>query len=139
MRRFLATTITLLLLSSMHAQQDSFLFRTPLSFYNTDILSYLQVLHKNQQYEKMVPFFTGELRSSRSQSAFVELLANAPFGYSMKRAGIREVKKGEAWSLTYQRTILGTQETFKVDCMLVNDTCRVVLSEPSFKLIFKDK
>jgi len=138
MRRFLATTITLLLLSSMHAQQDSFLFRTPLSFYNTDILSYLQVLHKNQQYEKMVPFFTGELRSSRSQSAFVELLANAPFGYSMKRAGIREVKKGEAWSLTYQRTILGTQETFRVDCVLANDTCRVVLSEPTFKLIFKD-
>ena len=56
----------------------------------------------------------------------------------MKRAGIREVKKGEEWSLTYQRTILGTQETFKVNCMLVNDTCRVVLSEPAFDLIFKD-
>ena len=139
MRRFLAITIMVLSSSKSQGQQESFLFRTPLRFYNTDILSYLQVLHKNLQYEKMVPFFTGEQRASRSQSAFVELLANAPFGYSMKRAGIREVKKGEAWSLTYQRTILGTQETFKVDCMLVNDTCRVVLSEPSFKLIFKDK
>ena len=138
MRRLLAITIMVLSFSKTQGQQESFLFRTPLSFYNTDILSYLQVLHKNQQYEKMVPFFTGELRASSSQSAFVELLANAPFGYSMKRAGIREVKKGEEWSLTYQRTILGTQVTFKVDCVLVNDTCRVVLSEPTFKLIFKD-
>ena len=138
MKRILATIITMLLFNSLYSQHESFLFRTPLSFYNTDILSYLQVLHKNQQYEKMVPFFTGELIASRSQSAFVELLANAPFGYSMKRAGIREVKKGEEWSLTYQRTILGTQETFKVDCLLVNDTCRVVLSQPAFKLIFKD-
>ena len=138
MKRILATIITMLLLNSLYSQHESFLFRTPLSFYNTDILSYLQVLHKNIQYEKMVPFFTGEQRASRSQSAFVELLANAPFGYSMKRVGIREVKKGEAWSLTYQRTILGTQETFKIDCMLVNDTCRVVLSEPTFQLIFKD-
>jgi hypothetical protein len=138
MKRILATIITMLLFNSLYSQHESFLFRTPLSFYNTDILSYLQVLHKNIQYEKMVPFFTGELRESRSQSAFVELLANAPFGYSMKRAGIREVRKGEAWSLTYQRTILGTQETFKIDCMLVNDTCRVVLSEPTFQLIFKD-
>jgi hypothetical protein len=56
----------------------------------------------------------------------------------MKRAGIREVKKGEEWSHTYQRTILRTQETFKVDCKLVNGTCRVVLSEPAFDLIFKD-
>jgi hypothetical protein len=138
MRKLIVTTITMVLFCSMNAQNTSFLFRTPLSFYNTDILSYLQVLHKNQQYEKMVPFFTGELRASHSQSSFVELLANAPFGYSMKRSGIREVKKGEAWSLTYQRTILGTQETFKVDCVLLNDTCRVVLSEPALKLIFKD-
>jgi hypothetical protein len=138
MKRILVTIITMLLFNSLYSQHESFLFRTPLSFYNTDILSYLQVLHKNIQYEKMVPFFTGELRENRSQSAFVELLANAPFGYSMKRAGIREVKKGEAWSLTYQRTILGTQETFKIDCMMVNDTCRVVLSEPTFQLIFKD-
>ena len=138
MRKFLAITIMVLSFSKSQGQKESFLFRTPLSFYNTDILSYLQVLHKNQQYEKMVPFFTGELRASRSQSAFVELLVNAPFGYNMKRAGIREVKKGEEWSLTYQRTILGTQETFKVNCMLVNDTCRLVLSEPAFDLIFKD-
>ena len=138
MRRFLAITIMVLSFSKSQGQHESFLFRTPLSFYTADILSYLQVLHKNQQYEKMVPFFTGELRASSSQSAFVELLANAPFGYSMKRAGIREVKKGEEWSLTYQRTILGTQETFKVDCKLVNDTCRVVISEPTFKFIFKD-
>ena len=138
MRRFLAITIMVLSFSKSQGQQESFLFRTPLSFYNTDILSYLQVLHKNQQYEKMVPFFTGALKASSSQSAFVELLANAPFGYSMKRAGIREGNNGDEWSLTYQRTILGTQETFKVDCVLVNDTCRVVLSEPAFKLIFKD-
>jgi hypothetical protein len=126
------------MLSRVTAQQNSFLFNTPLSFYNTDILSYLQILHKNQQYEKMVPFFTGEMRVSRSHSSFVELLANAPFGYSLKRAGIREMKKGENWSLTYQRTILGTQEAFRVDCVLLNDTCRLVLSEPAFQLIFKD-
>ena len=86
MRKFLAITIMVLSFSKSQGQKESFLFRTPLSFYNTDILSYLQVLHKNQQYEKMVPFFTGELRASRSQSAFVELLVNAPFGYNMKRA-----------------------------------------------------
>jgi hypothetical protein len=59
MKRLLATTITLLLLSSMHARQESFHFSTPLSSYNTDILSYLQVLHRNQQYKIMVPFYYG--------------------------------------------------------------------------------
>lgn len=137
MKHFSALLIALCLAGATYGQNESFLFRNPLSFYNTDILSYLQALHKNQQYEKIVPFFTGELRASRSQSAFVELLANAPFGYSMKRAGIREVKKGEEWSLTYQRTILGTQEIFKIDCVLERDTCRVVLDEKSKTAIFK--
>jgi hypothetical protein len=27
-----------------------------LCFYNSDILTYLQVLHKNQQYEQMLPY-----------------------------------------------------------------------------------
>jgi hypothetical protein len=137
MKRLLATTITLLLLSSMHAQQELFLFRTPLSFYNTDILSYLQVLHKNQQYEKMVPFFTGPLVSDKTTSELVSFLADAPFGYSMKRSGIREIETKQRWSLTYSRTIVGTQETFKIDCVIERDTCRVVLDEKSKSAIFK--
>ncbi len=124
-------------ISRLAAQHDSYLYRTPLSFYNTDILSYLQVLHKNQQYEKMVPFFTGPLVSAKSTSELVTFLAEAPFGYSMKRSGIREIDSKQRWSVTYSRTILGTQETFKIDCVLERDTCRVVLDEKSKTAIFK--
>jgi hypothetical protein len=120
-----------------YAQRDSFLFRTPLSFYNSDILSYLQILHKNQQYEKMVPFFTGPVIARRSASEIASMLADLPFGYSMTRAGIREIQPKQSWSLTYTRTILGTQETFKIDCVLQNDTCRVLLDEKNKSAIFK--
>lgn len=137
MRRFLAITIMVLSFSKSQGQQESFLFRTPLSFYNTDILSYLQVLHKNQQYEKMVPFFTGPLVSDKSTSELVSFLADAPFGYGMKRSGIREIETKQRWSLTYSRTIVGTQETFKIDCVFDRDTCRVVLDEKSKSAIFK--
>ena len=124
-------------ISRSAAQHDSYLYRTPLSFYNTDILSYLQVLHKNQQYEKMVPFFTGPLAAHKSAEDIAAMLADSPFGYSMKRSGIREIEPKHSWSLTYSRTILGTQETFKIDCVLERDTCRVVLDEKSKMAIFK--
>jgi hypothetical protein len=137
MKKLSALIITLIVCVALHGQHDNFLFRTPISFYNTDILSYLQVLHKNQQYEKMVPFFTGPLASEKSAGELVNVLADAPFGYSMKRSGIREIEPKQSWSLTYSRTILGTQETFKIDCVLVRDTCRVVLDEKSKTLIFK--
>jgi hypothetical protein len=122
----------------LSAQKESTLFRTPLSFYNTDILGYLQVLHKNMLYEQMSAFFVGSLRENKSKTEFSNMIAEAPFGYSLKRSGIRETKKGESWSLTYQRTIEGTQETFKIDCVLINDTCRVILNEQSYKSIFRD-
>ena len=137
MRKFLAISIMVLSFSKSQGQQESFLFRTPLSFYNTDILSYLQVLHKNQQYEKMVPFLTGPLITGKSSMAISAMLVDAPFGYSMKRSGIREVKPKQSWSLTYSRTIVGTQETFKIDCVLERDTCRIMLDTNSFKAIFK--
>jgi hypothetical protein len=97
----------------------------------------LTKLHKNQQYEKMVPFFTGPLVSAKSKSELVAFLAATPFGYNMKRSGIREIESKQHWSLTYSRTIMGTQETFKIDCVLVRDTCRVVLDEKSKTAIFK--
>jgi hypothetical protein len=122
---------------ALYGQNDNFLFKNPLSFYNTDILSYLQVLHKNQQYEKMAPFFTGPVVEGKSAEEFAKFLADEPFGYSMKRSGIRELESRKSWSITYTRTILGTEETFKMDCVLERDTCRVVLTQKSAKLIFR--
>jgi len=137
MKHFSVLLISICLAGATYGQNESFLFRTPLSFYNTDILSYLQALHKNQQYEKMVPFFTGPLVTQKSAGDITTMLADAPFGYAMKRSGIREIESKQRWSLTYSRTILGTQETFKIDCVLERDTCRVVLDEKSKTAIFK--
>lgn len=115
--------------------QDNCLFRNPLCFYNTDILTYLQVLHKNQQYEKMAPFFYGSF-SDNNKNNFLNKLGKVDFGYTLKRVGVKEIEKNK-WSLTYQRTIMGTNENFKIECALINDTCRVYLDEKQWSKIFK--
>jgi hypothetical protein len=115
-------------------EKNNCLYKNPLCFYNTDILSYLQTVYKNQQYEKMLPFFYGS--SVNIKSKLLERLTNANFGYSLKRVGVK-VKNKTSWSLTYQRTILGTNETFKIECALINDTCRVYLDEKAWETIFK--
>jgi hypothetical protein len=117
------------------AQSDC-LFRNPLCFYNTDILSYLQVLHKNQQYEKMTSFLYGQYIDSLGKEKIRNLLNDTDFGYSMKRVGVKESAKNK-WSITYQRTIMGTNENFKIDCTLVNDTCRVLINQKEWNKIFK--
>lgn len=111
------------------------LYKNPLCFFNTDVLNYLQVLHKNQQYNKMTAFFYGS--SDRTRQNLEDRLSNANFGYSLKRVGVKEINKS-SWSLTYQRTILGTNETFKIDCALINDTCRVLLDKKAWKILFKE-
>jgi hypothetical protein len=115
---------------------QSCLYKNPLCFYNTDVLGYLKILHQNQQYEKMSPFFYGPYVNSLKRAAFIEQLSNQDFGYTMKRAGVKEESK-EHWSLTYKRTILGTNSNFKIKCALVNDTCRVYLDDKAWKEIFQ--
>lgn len=116
--------------------QSSCLYKNPLCFYNTDVLCYLQTLHKNQQFQKMTAFFYGPVKDEKHKQLFVDKISNANFGYTLKRVGIKEITKTQ-WSLTYQRTILGTNETFKIDCALINDTCRVYLDKTSWQILFK--
>lgn len=127
--------ITILISGVAVSGQDNCLFRNPLCFYNTDILTYLQALHKNQQYEKMVPFFYGSF-SDNNKNNFVNSLGEVDFGYALKRVGAKEIEKNK-WSLTYQRTIMGTNENFKIECALINDTCRVFIDQKQWNKLFK--
>lgn len=115
--------------------QQNCLFKNPLCFYNTDVLSYIQVLYKNQQYVKMVPFFYGPY-SNGSKTDFIEKLGAVDFGYELKRVGVKETEKNK-WSLTYQRTIMGTNENFKIECALIDDTCRVLIDQKQWNKLFK--
>ena len=130
---FFISIFTLCLSKAGYSQESNCLYKNPLCFYNTDILNYLQVLHKNLQYEEMVPFFYGS--SLNNKSKLEESLSNASFGYLLKRVGIKEKNKSN-WSLTYQRTILGTNETFKIDCALIKDTCRIYIDDKAWKTLF---
>jgi hypothetical protein len=131
---FLIFLFTLCLSKAGYSQESNCLYKNPLCFYNTDILNYLQVLHKNQQYSKMTNFLYGPDIDWKNN--IEESLSNASFGYSLKRVGIKEKNK-TSWSLTYQRTILGTNETFKIDCALINDTCRIYIDDKAWQTIFK--
>ena len=131
---FLIFLFTLCLSKAGYSQESNCLYKNPLCFYNTDILNYLQVLHKNQQYSKMTNFLYGPNKVGKNN--IEESLSNASFGYSLKRVGIKEKNK-TSWSLTYQRTILGTNETFKIDCALINDTCRIYIDDKAWQTIFK--
>lgn len=133
---FLIFLSTLCLSKAGYSQESNCLYKNPLCFYNTDILNYLQVLHKNQQYSKMTNFLYGPNIHGKDKNTIEESLSNASFGYSLKRVGIKEKNK-TSWSLTYQRTILGTNETFKIDCGLINDTCRIYIDDKAWQTIFK--
>ena len=67
----------------------------------------------------------------------IEKIENAAFGYQMKRAGVKNISEKE-WSLTYSRTIMGTQETFKINCDLTNDKCRVYFDNKKWNEVFKN-
>ena len=132
---FFIPLFTLCLSKTSYSQEaNSCLYKNPLCFYNTDILNYLQVLHKNQQYSKMTNFLYGP--NIDGENNIEESLSNASFGFSLKRVGIKEKNK-TSWSITYQRTILGTNETFKIDCALINDTCRIYIDDKAWQTIFK--
>lgn len=132
----LTFTLIILLLVTNSYGQKSCLYKNPLCFYNTDILSYLQALHKNKQYEKMIPFLHGPRIATMDNKTIIQELSTVDFGYTLKRVGIKETSKNN-WSITYQRTLLGTNENFKIECTLIKGTCKVYLDKKQWDTIFK--
>lgn len=115
---------------------ESCLFKNPLCFYSTDILQYVQILFKQMRYEDMVPFiYTPAEIKNKKPSQLVKEIEKMNFGYSFKRTGIRENPKG-TWKISYQRTVLGTQELFTVQCSIIKDTCRLILNPKERQNIF---
>lgn len=100
-----------------------------------DVLRYLQLLHQKQEYGQMATFFYGPMKQTLGEKKLAAELSDMDFGYALKRVGIKEVD-AKNWSLTYQRIILGTQENFKIEAALVNDTCRVYLDEKKWAQLF---
>lgn len=117
--------------------QDNCLFKNPMCFYTTDILTYLQALHRNMQYEEMLPFLFGPEVEGKSNELVMNLLDKAPFGYQMKRVGIRIIEPQKVWTLRFERILLGTKETFDIECRLVDGVCKLYLDSESWNRIFR--
>ncbi len=92
-----------------------------------------------QQYQRlMIRFyglFFGPFPEQYSVSKFRSMLSEVDFGYKMERVGIRQYSPSK-WSITFQRTLLGTDENFKIDCELIRDTCRVYLDRRTWGILF---
>jgi hypothetical protein len=117
--------------------QNSCLFKNPMCFYTSDILTYLQALHKNMLYEEMLPFLYGPKIKGKTKQQMVSELAEAPFGYQLKRVGIRIIQPNKSWTLRFERTLLGTKETFDIQADLENGVCKLYLDEKSWNTIFR--
>ena len=89
---FFIFLFTLCLSKAGYSQESNCLYKNHLCFYNTDILNYLQILHKNQQYSKMANFLYGPTIAGKDKNTIEERLSNASFGYLLKRVGIKEKK-----------------------------------------------
>jgi hypothetical protein len=130
--------ITITSYNNVYSQKnESCLFKNPLCFYNSDILSYLQILHKNQQFDKMCDFIYGPISDPKSKKKLIKKLSSVNFGYSLKRVGIRKITN-TSWSITYQRTLLGTNENFIINCRLINEKCKMYIDNSVWKTLFKD-
>ncbi len=132
----LITWVILGTISKAKAQKESILFKTPLSFYNADLLSYLQVQHRNGRDEELSRFLYPIPENAKESKARLARLSAANFGYQLKYTGIKETEPGK-WQVYYHRKIGGTREQFSISCTLYRDTTRLILSPLTWKTVFE--
>ena len=101
-----------------------------------DVLSYVHVLLRHQNHEQAAAFFYGPARDAWGAAGIADRLAACETVSGTRRVGLKELERAKRWSLTYERTVLGTTSTFKLTCALVNDTCRIYVDEAAWARLF---
>jgi outer membrane protein OmpA-like peptidoglycan-associated protein len=113
------------------------LFGSPLLFYGTDILKYLQVYWKAGQYDEMLPFFYVTDDKDRcaasktlSKTGFAKLMRDdlPNFGYDFELTMPRTIDE-KNWELPYKIQHIPLSKVVRINAYLINDSVRFDLDE----------
>lgn len=93
---------------------------------------YFQQLYKQGQFEKMVQMTSQKSIEKYGRDSVLKYYKNIDFGYKMKLKS--QTINNNITTLNYESIIMGTTKITRLDVVVENDTCRLLLDNTLFHL-----
>lgn len=102
-------------------------FSNPALIYGSSFGEYFQTLYKTGQFEQMLKFTSSESIDKFGSEAILNFYRKMDFAYSIKLKSKNE--NADMTTLNYEAGIMATRSMVRIDVMIENDTCKILLKD----------
>jgi hypothetical protein len=102
-------------------------FSNPVLIYGSSFGNYFQTLYKTGQFDHMMKFTSSESIEKFGRDKILEFYKNMDFAYSIKLKSKND--NDGVTTLNYEAGIMATRSMVRIDVVLENDTCKILLSD----------
>jgi len=120
-------TLSIIFCSILSNAQEAPSFKNPVLIYGTSFGNYFQVLYRQAKYDEMIRFTSSKSITKFGYNYILAYYQHVQFGFKIKLKS-RNVK-GEITLLNYDATINATTCLFRIEVVLENDSCKLLLSD----------
>lgn len=107
--------------------QENKPFSNPAIIYGTDFGNYFRTLYKLGKYDEMISFTSSQSINQFGKEAIVDFYKNdLDFGYEIGKPH-SQVVSGNIITLNYEADIIATKKVVRIDIIVENDSCKIVL------------
>jgi hypothetical protein len=102
-------------------------FSNPVLIYGSDFGNYFQSMFERGKYDEMLAFTSSESIELYGEDAILDYYENEmQFGYELGKVKSKNVEGGVT-TLNYKANIDATKVVIKIDVVIENDSCKIVL------------
>lgn len=109
--------------------QESKPFSNPVIIYGTDFGNYFRTLYKLGKYDEMISFTSSQSIGQFGKEVIMDFYKNdLDFGYEIGKPHSQSVS-GNITTLNYEANIIATKKVVRIDVIIENDSCKIVLPD----------
>lgn len=102
-------------------------FSNPVLIYGSSFGNYFQALYKIGQFDQMMKFTSSESINKFGRDKILEFYKKMDFAYFIK---LKSKNDNEGFvTLNYEAGIMATRSMVRIDVVLENDTCKILLKD----------
>lgn len=105
-------------------------YENPFFIYGSDFGNFFQTMYKLGKYDQMIAFTSKESVDKFGKDVIFDFYKNKlDFGYDIGKYPLSNSVSGNVVTINYEANIMATKKIIRLNTVVENDTCKIVLPE----------
>ena len=105
-------------------------YANPFLIYGTDFGNFFQTMYIHGNFDQMLAFTSTQSKNKFGEDVIIDFYKNKlDFGYDIGNFPLSSGTDGDIITINYQANIMATKKIIRVNVIIENDSCKIVLPD----------